>query len=471
MPRFSLSGFFGLFKCLVPSPVLTSEYLMCSVCVCMRILPKKNKKTKKQKKKIRANRLPAKLLDFFYDVTKASSINTHTLPTLSKNRESTGKISVFLMWKVTPRRVTSNKCLAKASEPSHRRLPPLMNKLRIYERTCTLRRMCSQRRTLVSTDACVAYTPAHTHLYWCPRHLFSACHTHHIKCTYICACTSWQRCSIFFKFAMKTSAKYLESWKLSPDRQHSRQIKRIELNHHDALAEPNVQRRAWWFNTQTDCAAPAHHCWSKLLYLFTAPLPTAQETIKIHTSAWCSRGCVVAQASSDHPRSTGCGPHPARLWLALVAYWRHYSSKNCFLSFFLGWRNLSLITRLCGWWGPNKSSRTQETVPDRCRLPYINSMLWILFSTIFWLKMVIGVQKMIITGLLSNGYFEKKPGLWLFWFHWCTLYNLFWKVKQSSTLPQNTRNPQRTTTVTFSKNWDGGRQEMLCFAQFLDNIP
>jgi hypothetical protein len=45
------------------------------------------------------------------------------------------------------------------------------------------------------------------------------------------------------------------------------------------------------------------------------------------------------------------------------------------------------------------------------------------------------------------------------------------KVKQSSTLPQNTRNPQRTTTVTFSKNWDGGRQEMLCFAQFLDNIP
>jgi len=33
MPKFSKSGFFGLSMCLVPTPGLTSKYLMCSVCV------------------------------------------------------------------------------------------------------------------------------------------------------------------------------------------------------------------------------------------------------------------------------------------------------------------------------------------------------------------------------------------------------------------------------------------------------
>jgi len=33
--RFSPSGFFGLSKCLVPTPGLTSEYPTCSVCVCV----------------------------------------------------------------------------------------------------------------------------------------------------------------------------------------------------------------------------------------------------------------------------------------------------------------------------------------------------------------------------------------------------------------------------------------------------
>jgi len=37
MPRCSPPGFFGLSRCLVLTPGLTSEYLTCSVCVCVRI--------------------------------------------------------------------------------------------------------------------------------------------------------------------------------------------------------------------------------------------------------------------------------------------------------------------------------------------------------------------------------------------------------------------------------------------------
>jgi len=37
MPRFSPSGFFGLSRCLILTPGLTSEYPICTVCVCVRI--------------------------------------------------------------------------------------------------------------------------------------------------------------------------------------------------------------------------------------------------------------------------------------------------------------------------------------------------------------------------------------------------------------------------------------------------
>ena len=35
MPRFSPSGFFGLSRCLILTPGLTSEYPICAVCVCV----------------------------------------------------------------------------------------------------------------------------------------------------------------------------------------------------------------------------------------------------------------------------------------------------------------------------------------------------------------------------------------------------------------------------------------------------
>jgi len=35
MPRFSPSGFFGPYRCLLPTPGLTSEYPICAMCVCV----------------------------------------------------------------------------------------------------------------------------------------------------------------------------------------------------------------------------------------------------------------------------------------------------------------------------------------------------------------------------------------------------------------------------------------------------
>ena len=35
MPRFSPFGFFGPSRCLIPTPGLTFEYLICAVCVCV----------------------------------------------------------------------------------------------------------------------------------------------------------------------------------------------------------------------------------------------------------------------------------------------------------------------------------------------------------------------------------------------------------------------------------------------------
>ena len=47
--------------------------------------------------------------------------------------------------------------------------------------------------------------------------------------------------------------------------------KNIQLNHDEALAEPNIQRRACWSNTQTDCAAPAPLPLFNLLCLISVP--------------------------------------------------------------------------------------------------------------------------------------------------------------------------------------------------------
>jgi len=140
-------------------------------------------------------------------------------------------------------------------------------------------------------------------MHWCSRHLFIAHHTHHNKCSYTRACTPMQRCNYFF--AMETISNYPRILKTSF---WSMANKNIHLNHDNALAEQIFQYRACWFNTQTDCAAPARYPIQPPVFI-TASCCPAQETIKIHVSSLRSFGYVVAQASSDHPR--WCGPHPA----------------------------------------------------------------------------------------------------------------------------------------------------------------
>ena len=69
------------------------------------------------------------------------------------------------------------------------------------------------------------------------------------------------------------------------------QIKKHWVEPCDALAEPNIQRRACWFNIWDCRAAPARHPLINLLSLLTVPLCSGQETIKIHANSWRSRGC------------------------------------------------------------------------------------------------------------------------------------------------------------------------------------
>jgi len=67
--------------------------------------------------------------------------------------------------------------------------------------------------------------------------------------------------------------------KLAERQTTNNEFKLVQVD--DALAEPNVQRRACWFNTWTECAAPARHPSQPPVFVTTSRHP-AQETIKIH---------------------------------------------------------------------------------------------------------------------------------------------------------------------------------------------
>jgi len=173
MPRFSPSGFFRPSRCLIPTPVLTSEYPhLCSVCVCVRI-------------------------------------HTHTptyTPTRVKNREDTENTPIFPSVKKDPP-TPSNKCPRRLVEPPHPRSPNA-------ERTnCTC--ISAYAHPVASVLANVyadvhntrlTYTPAHA---WCPKHRSKCMHTLRKKCICARACAHMQRCRSFF--AMKLLRTYLES--------------------------------------------------------------------------------------------------------------------------------------------------------------------------------------------------------------------------------------------------------------------
>ena len=160
-----------------------------------------------------------------------------------------------------------------------------MNKLRIHERMCT---------------TCGVYVCKYLH--WCQKHLYGTCINAQDTClvhatlTRKDAHTSMQAhpcdgaaTSLHYSMII---VNYLKSWNFFPS--FGKQETLTELNHDDALAEPNVQRRACWFNTQTDCAASAPHPLFSLVCLLTVPLCSAQEINKIHDRSWRCRGYVVA---------------------------------------------------------------------------------------------------------------------------------------------------------------------------------
>ena len=139
MPRFSPSGFFRPSRCLIPTPVLTSEYPhLCSVCVCVRI-------------------------------------HTHTptyTPTRVKNREDTENTPIFPSVKKDPP-TPSNKRSHKLVEPPHPHSPML------NETNCTY-------MLYREIHVCI-YTYIHINIY---THTNTHTHTHmytpiHI-CIYMC---------------------------------------------------------------------------------------------------------------------------------------------------------------------------------------------------------------------------------------------------------------------------------------------
>ena len=93
----------------------------------------------------------------------------------------------------------------------------------------------------------------------------------------------------------------------------------------DALAQPNIQRRACWINT-LDCRADPtpHSPFNRFcvcsLYHFVPPKKPSK------SMPWRRRCCAVAQASFDDP--LWCGPHPAGLWPGLAL--RAHPHRNLF---------------------------------------------------------------------------------------------------------------------------------------------
>jgi len=96
--RFCPSGFFGPWRCLIPTPGLTSKYPICAVCVCM-------------------------------------CVYTHQpayTPTRVKNRQNTDSTPIFPSVKITP--TPSNKCFYRLVEPPYP-YSPILN-----ETNCTYMR-------------------------------------------------------------------------------------------------------------------------------------------------------------------------------------------------------------------------------------------------------------------------------------------------------------------------------------------
>jgi len=151
-------------------------------------------------------------------------------------------------------------------------------------------------------------------MHWCSGHLFSACHTNLNKCRLTRVCAPVQQRSNFF--IMNIFANFVESWKLCSNR---RQTKNIYFKHNDALSEPNIQRRAYWFNTQTVCVAPACCChWTSCIH---PRVPSSRPRNRQNSRQLMMQSqlrCCTSIIWSSILVLAPCSGH--RLWLALAAW-------------------------------------------------------------------------------------------------------------------------------------------------------
>ena len=142
MPRFSPCGFFEPSWCLIPTPVLTSEYLIRAVCVCVCVY---------------------------------THLHPHALPPALKiQKTQTTPLSIPLSKNTPPYQTSSDKI--------------------DYKRIFT---SCSEFLPNVCANVhstCLMYTPAHA---WCLKHQSKCMHTLREKCISVRACAHMQWCRNF----------------------------------------------------------------------------------------------------------------------------------------------------------------------------------------------------------------------------------------------------------------------------------
>jgi len=199
MLRFSPCGFFGPCRCLIPTPWLTTEFLICAACVCV-------------------------------------CVNTHTHPrtlppALKREKTQTTPLSLLLS-KVTPhaKQLLSPHRLA---EPPNPRSPRLNEQTaHTWAHMHTLQRACTQMCTLISQYQ----LNVHTCIRMVLKHLFECMHTLRKKCTCTHACAPMQQCRNFF--ATKTIANLF--WVLCEHRAGCRLTPALLLSRRNYGSRPTL---------------------------------------------------------------------------------------------------------------------------------------------------------------------------------------------------------------------------------------
>jgi len=223
-----------------------------------------------------------------------TNILRHTLPPASKIREDTDNTPISPSVK-TPH-------AKRQVQFTHPRPPKLMNKLRIHERICTPCSKCVHKCIRWFQNTRVTYTPA---LHWCSK---TPVFKH--------ATFTFQNAHAPVHARLCNGAATMLPWKL--------------LRH--------ILRLVQTSNRLLFVACPPAAISRKSV----ARRCSLKKTIQMHASSWHGCSCIVAQASSDHPR--WCGPHPSGLSFALMlGRGAHSRQKSISTIGLAGWSEMKEI--------------------------------------------------------------------------------------------------------------------------------